>query len=196
MLTAIQAAQAPKRFTTQFLESLGFKSTSDRLVIGVLKALGFLKKEDGTPTERYYHFLDQTQSGRILAEGIREAYADLFQINKKAQDLSPSDIKNKLKTLTQGQSSDDVLEKMASTFKALCANADFSGAPAAPAPAGDAASAASDEVAGPAAAVKDHGHPPLKLGGLVYTIQIQLPESRDPTVYDALFKSLKEHLLR
>ena len=30
---------------------------------------------------------------------------------------------------------------------------------------------------------------------LVYTIQIQLPESRDPAVYDALFKSLKDHLM-
>lgn len=32
------------------------------------------------------------------------------------------------------------------------------------------------------------------LGGLVYNIQIQLPESRDPVVYDALFRSLKAHL--
>lgn len=35
----------------------------------------------------------------------------------------------------------------------------------------------------------------VRLGGLVYNIQIQLPESRDPTVYDALFRSLKVHLL-
>lgn len=32
------------------------------------------------------------------------------------------------------------------------------------------------------------------LGGLHYNIQIILPESRDPKVYDALFRSLKEHL--
>ena len=35
----------------------------------------------------------------------------------------------------------------------------------------------------------------VKLGGLVYNIQIVLPESRDAAVYDALFRSLKEHLL-
>ena len=29
---------------------------------------------------------------------------------------------------------------------------------------------------------------------LHYNIQIHLPESRDPAVYDALFKSLKKHL--
>ena len=35
----------------------------------------------------------------------------------------------------------------------------------------------------------------LHLGGLVYNIQIVLPETRDPAVYDALFKSLKDHLV-
>jgi len=195
IFTAIQAAQAPKKFSTNFLESLGFKSTSDRLIVGVLKALGFIRREDGAPTERYYVYLDQTQSNRVLADGIREAYADLFQVNKKAHELTAGDVKNKLKTLTQGQASDDVLDKMAMTFKALSGLADFGakvpGAPAhPPEPQGERAS----EVELPA--TKDHSHASVRLGGLVYNIQIQLPESRDQSVYDALFKSLKEHLLR
>ena len=36
----------------------------------------------------------------------------------------------------------------------------------------------------------------LVVDGLIYNIQIQLPESRDPKVYDALFQSLKKHLGR
>jgi len=35
----------------------------------------------------------------------------------------------------------------------------------------------------------------VKLGGFVYNIELHLPESRDPAVYDALFRSLKSHLL-
>ena len=35
----------------------------------------------------------------------------------------------------------------------------------------------------------------VDLGGLVYNIQIVLPEIRDVAVYDALFRSFKEHLL-
>jgi len=42
ILAAIQGAQAPDAFTQRFLESLGFKSNQDRLVISVLKGLGFL----------------------------------------------------------------------------------------------------------------------------------------------------------
>ena len=41
---AVINAQAPERFTTKFLESLEFKSTNDRLLIGVLKALNLIPR--------------------------------------------------------------------------------------------------------------------------------------------------------
>src|SRR5690606_31212626 len=124
IFSALRNAKAPDKFTTRFLESLDFKSAADRLVIGVLKSIGFLDG-DGRPKERYFRFLDQTQSAAVLAEGIREAYADLFQINTKAQTLSKTDVINKFKTLSQGQISESVLDKMAMTFAALAKLADF-----------------------------------------------------------------------
>lgn len=187
ILAAVQAAQAPKRFTTRFLESLGFKAAADRLIIGVLKSVGLLNSE-GQPTKRYFEYLDQTQSTRVLAEGIREAYADLFQINKKAYELSQTEIKNKLKTLSQGQLSNSVMEKMAATFKGLSHHADFSVAPPPPKPPVEKESR--KDKAGKVE------RPSLELGGLVYNIQLVLPADRDQAVYDALFKSLKEHLLK
>ena len=192
MLEAIKTAQAPKTFTQSFLESLEFKSTSDRLLIGVLKALGFLDAR-GTPTQRYFDFLDQTQSGRVLADAIRDAYSDLFQVNRNANDLAATEIKNKLRTLTQGQVSDSVLDKMAMTFKALVQQADFAaataGRPSAPTVERETPQPPSDERPAP--------QPPqsaIAFGGLVYNIQLVLPESRDQAVFDALFRSLKEHL--
>lgn len=92
----MQSAQAPKKFTVNFLQGLGFKGTADRLIIGFLKTLGFLTPT-GEPTPRYYAFLDQSQGARIIAEAVREAYADLFQVNTKANELSNVEIKNKLK---------------------------------------------------------------------------------------------------
>jgi hypothetical protein len=189
ILASIQNAQAPKQFTTRFLASLGFPSAADRLIIGVLKSIGFLTAE-GAPTKRYFEYLDQTQAKRVMAEGIRDAYADLFQINRKAHELSNNEIKNKLKTLTQGQVSDAVLDKMALTLKSLAQHADFAASPSieketpkpdAPAP------------ETPPEALTGTG---VSLGGLVYNIQIILPSDRDQAVYDALFRSLKEHLLK
>jgi hypothetical protein len=184
IFNAIKSAQAPEKFTQAFLESLEFKSTADRLIIGVLKSIGFLD-EGGKPTDRYFRFLDQTQSAKVLAEGVRDAYQDLFKINTKANELTKQDVINKFKTLSQGQLSDAVLDKMATTFATLSKHADFTAGPA-----------AQQTIQPP---VVEHVEPErtngLKLGGLVYNIQIVLPESRDPTVYDALFQSLRRHLV-
>lgn len=191
ILEAIKSAQAPDKFTIKFLESLDFKSTADRLIIGVLKSIGFLSP-DAKPTERYFRFLDQTQSGAVLAEGIRDAYSDLFQVNVKAQNLSQSEVINKLKTLGQGQFSESVLDKMAMTFAALSRQADFSestpqrkqGEPV-------------EVETPPVVPVREEAGLASKLsyGGLHYNIQVILPETRDPKVYDAIFRSLREHLV-
>ena len=122
---AIQSAKAPERFTYQFLSYLGFKSSNDRLFSSVLKGLGFLD-ENGVPLQRYFDFLDQTVSGRILAEAVEEAYEDLFQLRIDAYNLSTDEVKGKLKSLTQGQKSDSVINNMATTFSALCEQADWS----------------------------------------------------------------------
>jgi hypothetical protein len=149
MLSAIQTAQAPPRFTLSFLENLGYKSSSDRLIINVLKALDFLNA-DGKPSERYYRFLDQSEAPKVLAEALRDAYAGLFQLNRNAQNWSRTEVRNKLKTLTQGQYSDSVLNKMAGTFLELAKHADFD------APAGSTASE-DTEVAPDATAEGDGG---------------------------------------
>jgi len=190
ILTDIQGAQAPEKFTQGFLESLEFKSTNDRLMIGVLKSLGFID-DSGRPKDRYFRFLDQTQSAKILAEGIREAYQDLFKVNTKAHELTKQEVVNKFKTLGQGQISDAVLDKMAMTFTALIKQADFQSPPT------PAALQPLPETARPEEPHEKLGgiHAGVKLGGLVYNIQIVLPESRDAAVYDALFASLRRHLL-
>ena len=188
ILAAVQGAQAPKQFSTRFMVTLGFPSAADRLIIGVFKAIGFLSPE-GHPTKRYFEYLDATQAKRVLAAGIRDAYADLFQINRRANELSNSEVKNKLKTLTQGQPSESVLDKMASTFKALVQHGDFTTdqAPESVTP---------SKQPEPLPESPEHPGTAVSLGGLVYNIQLILPADRDQAVYDALFKSLKEHLLR
>ena len=193
ILEAIVGAQAPDKFTIRFLESLGFTSNADRLVVGVLKAVGFLG-EDGRPTDRYFRFLDQTQSAIVLAEGIRDAYADLFQVNKTAYTLGKSEVIGKFKTLSQGQYSDSVLDKMAMTFAELSKNADFESKAASSSAKPEEDVIESEEAAEDGATKTLPSGGRMSLGGLHYNIQIILPESRDPKVYDALFRSLKEHL--
>jgi hypothetical protein len=194
ILNALKTAKAPDVFNQKFLESLEFKSSSDRLITGVLKNLKFLS-DDGRPTQRYFEFLDQTQSARVIADGVRDSYADLFAVNIKANLLGREDLINKFRTLSQGQLTDSVLDKMALTFTSLVKFGDFdaSKAPAKPEEAEKKDEAKTEEDSSTKASA---GHAAKKgISGLVYNIELVLPESRDPAVYDALFKSLKEHLL-
>ncbi len=202
---AIQAGQAPDRFTLRFLESLEFKSSSDRLLIPLLKSLRFID-DNGVPTQRYFDYLDQTQGAVVLAEAIQDAYSDIFRINRKAYQMSKPDVQNKFKTLTQGKPSDAVLDKMAMTFLKLCSLADFENAgrgAAEPEKAqeGTKHKAVEAEDVGKAERPLKEAERDMKatsrvrLDHLAYNIQIVLPESRDPAVFDAIFRSLKEHLL-
>lgn len=146
-----------------------------------------------------------------MAEGIREAYKDLFDVNINAQRLSKVELTNKLKTLTQGQYGEAVIAKMVTTFASLVKLADFEAAK--PSLSDNRNTNSDDEID-----IDDHETddfddgfadqeeaplterqrktrlPKLSVNGLHYNIQIILPESRDPAVYDALFRSLREHL--
>ena len=193
-LNAVQSAKAPERFSNRFLTQLDFTSSNDRLYIGLFKALGMID-ESGVPTKRYYAYLDQGESRKVLAEAIREAYEDLFAVNKKANDLNVDEVKNKLKTLTQGQKSDNVVGLMAATFKALCGLADWKH----PVSERDDKKESKSQPfkAEPVDEKHDttkHDQKDVKGLALHYDIHIHLPESRDPAVFDAIFEAMKKHL--
>lgn len=192
---AILDAQPPERFSIKFLENLGFTSTNDRLFIGILKDLGFLNR-DGAPQPRYFQFLDRSRSKQVVAEGVREAFSDLFAISTRANELTVDDVKNKLRTFYGAKKTPLVIGNIAKTFKALCDYADFS-TPLTrdEAPTGGGEVPAEPPPVPPAKEEKvpaDLGH--IKVSGLQYHINIVLPETRDQAVYDAIFKSLREHL--
>jgi len=194
---AILDAQPPERFSVKFIERLGFTSTNDRLFLGILKDLGFLNR-DGTPQPRYFNFMDRTQSKLVLAESIREAFSDLFAINTKANDFKIEDVRNKLRTLYAGKKSDIVINNVASTFRALCDYADFSPVQATE----TVQSQKSADTANPIQSQTPTRTPAdslpmgakVQVSGLQYHINIVLPDTRDQAVYDAIFKSLRDHL--
>lgn len=194
---AMLDAQPPDRFSLKFLENLGFTSTNDRLFIGILKDLGFLNR-DGAPQARYFEFLDKSQSKKVVADGIREGFSDLFAINTKANTFSVEDAKNKLRTLFAGKKTELVISNIAKTFKALCDYGDFS----TPAPVKKDPKPEGQQQIAPKPSVQADKKDPeprqpagnIQVSGLQYHINIVLPETRDQAVFDAIFKSMREHL--
>jgi hypothetical protein len=187
MFAAIQKAQVPERFTHEFLRTLGFKSTNDRAFVNVLKGLGFLDASS-VPTQAYKEYRDKKVAGSVLARQMRQAYRGVFLADEQAQDLSVEDLKGKLSTLSGKDQA--VVQKMATTFKTLASLANFKETPAERV---DPARAAVEEPVESPALEK----PKVTTGGLAFshTVYINLPATRDVAVYDAIFKSIREHLL-
>lgn len=191
-LEEIRTAGVPERVTFEFLKTLGFKSSNDRPIIGVLKAIGFLDA-NGTPMDSYRSFRDPDLGPKVLAKALRSAYADLYLANTKAHDLPLEKLKGIIATKTSKGTG--IVKLIASTFKTLAKAADFS----------EPTSEPEKEPAKPAErpkALDDGGHKGpshipggAEVAGFHYNIQIHLPTTTDITVYNAIFKSLKEYLL-
>jgi len=198
-LEALRHAQAPEKVGLKFVEDIGFKSTNDRLFIPLLKALKFVD-DAGKPTARYHSFLDDNEWKSVLADGIRDAFPDLFRVNKNAHTLSREQLTGKLKSLGEGKLSPAVLSNTTKTFVELVKLADFSGAPSPAAPTapteGDGEGAEPQEKPHPAASEAPVQSAALAGPTLVYRIEIVLPAVRDQAVYDSIFKSAREHLLK
>ena len=183
ILEAIQEAGVPERFTNEFLKTLGFSSSSDRAIINVLKGLGFLDTA-GKPTRLYNEFKNKPEAKKVLARVLRDAYQDIFLANENAYALSTEKLKGIFSAKTgKGKS---VIEKMVFTFQALTKHADFaSGISREPEQIPPEEKRRPEEK-------KDIKRPEATFH---YNIQIYLPITKDISVYNAIFKSIKENLL-
>jgi hypothetical protein len=187
-LGKIQDGQAPGSFTQQHLKDIGFGSSNHRAYIPLLKVIGFLTP-NGVPTERYHAYRDKSQARAVLGAALKEAYSDLFVIKANPSERDRELIQGKFKSAHN--TSDRVAELMAKTFFGLLKQADIDHEPANPR-----VVAPREEMGAPApTAVLSHAPMHVKAPGLHYNIQIHLPATKDVEVYNAIFKSLKEHLI-
>jgi hypothetical protein len=189
-LKKIQEGQAPEKFTQQHLKDIGYSSSNHKSFIPMLKAIGFLSP-DGSPTSRYHAYRDHSQSRSILGEAIKDAYADLFLIKSHPKTSDMPLIQGKFKSTHN--SSDTASERMAKTFFSLLALADIDHVAATP-KSKQAVEESNQEV--PIVAIGSPAvMPSVVPPGLHYNIQIHLPATKDVEVFNAIFKSLKEHLI-
>jgi len=183
ILKKIEQAAKPPKFSHSLLKNLGFSSSNDRAIIPLLRRLGFIS-EDGTPTEHYDELKDKTKSAYVLGQRIRALYSDLYAINTDIHNASDEEIKGSISRVTGKDAT--TVNRYFLTFKALTGLAKFTSAPI---------KKKED--------VKEEQPKPEKLAqqgeinpaGFHYNIQIHLPATTDISVYNAIFKSLKDNLL-
>jgi hypothetical protein len=186
ILERLKTAETPEKFTQDFLATvLGFSGGGAKPFIPLAKRMGLLNS-DGTPTALYHRIKNRRQSGAALAEAIRIGYPELFRRNQYAHKLSGDDLEGLVMEVTGLSGDAQQVRSIAKTFQALVEAADFDGEGKVP-----------DEPAEPATpparvATGDQA-PDLRFS---YTIYLNLPNTSDIAVFNAIFKSLRENLLR
>ncbi|MGQ0551819.1 MAG: DUF5343 domain-containing protein [Planctomycetota bacterium] len=186
----IKSAATPSRFTQDFLATkLAMTGGSARSLVPFLKRIGFLGT-DGSPSDLYKRFRNPTEAGPAAFQSMKTGYRALYEINESAHELSDKDLKGLVVQVTGLEPESGTVKAILGSFKAVKAAATF------------------DEVAKeepdedeeePTPRVDGETMPPAapasKLG-LSYTINLNLPATSDIAVFDAIFRSLKENLLR
>jgi hypothetical protein len=189
----IKAAAVPPKFTVDFLSTvLDMRSSSYRAMIPLLKKLGFIDPAN-VPTQAYKDFREDSFSGNVMAERLKEAYKSLFQANEYAWKLSKEDLTRKLKSLTGAAEDDQYIPAVAGTFLALSNLAKWGGGTP------KKKESVTDDVDeggggdGGRRREEEFGGGRLRLS---YTINLNLPATTEIEVFNAIFKSLRENLLR
>lgn len=120
-LDKIRSIGVPKKVTNSWLKTIGFTSSNDGTLIGVLKFVG-LVDASGTPTSIWSEMRGAKHKA-VLGRAIRKGYSELYDIYPDAHLRSTTEISHVFSTSsTAGQ---QVISKTVATFKALVAEAEF-----------------------------------------------------------------------
>lgn len=188
-LEKIQTAATPERFTQEYLaDTLGMKGGSARPVIPYLKRVGFLGT-DGAPTEIYKEFRNDSKRGSAAARALRKGYNPLFEMNEKAHELSDNELKGLIVQATGAGKGTSTVKAIVGSFKALKAFASFKVLP-------EGTDAKEEQVEDEAVREQERDSAGAESIRLSYTINLNLPATSDIMVFNAIFRSLKENLLR
>lgn len=121
LLDKIRGVGIPSKATVQWLKTIGFKSSNDASLLGMLKAVGLVDSSNvPTPTWSNYRGAKHRE---VLGEAIQRGYAELFAVYADAWQRSNSDLEHVFATSTTAGK--QVISKTVASFKALCECADF-----------------------------------------------------------------------
>lgn len=193
-LERIREAALPERVHLDFVNTiLKMKGGTGSAVPPFLKRLGFVNP-DGSPSELYKQFRNSSTGGAAMAAAIRSSFKPLGEVREYFYKLDDKELLSLIVQVTGADRTSSVVKQILYTINALKEFANFDqGMPAgasamlAPGQVPQDSDVKSQDIPKP---------PPVGLGlNLAYTINLNLPATSDQAVFNAIFRSLKEHLL-
>jgi Family of unknown function (DUF5343) len=191
-LERIRSAATPDRVTQDFIGTkLQIKGGSGFALLPYLKKIGFVAS-DGSPTDLYKRFRNSATAGAAIADAIKIGYKDLLEANEYFYDLADKELGELIIQVTGFEAKSSAARQTLATLKQLKSFADFKAPKAAVEPEAPEGTTA---IVTPIRSQFDGG-PSRRIGmNLSYTINLNLPATSDQAVFNAIFRSLKEHLL-
>lgn len=196
-LNAIAAAATPDTVSQNFVKTiLKIPGGSGDQMTSFLKKIGFASS-DGTPTDIYKKFRNEATRGAAAAESLRTGYAPLYRRNEFLHELGDKELKGLILEETGLAADSSVPGCILSCIKAIKSYADFDADI-------DEDDPIQSEITGAFPREQNHVTLPqvhkASQGNAVglsvgYTINLNLPATTDISVFNAIFKSLKENLL-
>lgn len=189
-LDKIRSAATPDLFTKDFLNTkLQIKGGTGSSVLAFLKKIG-LVASDGKPTDLYKRFRNPSSGGAAIADAIKIGYRELLEVNEYFYELNDKDLLALIVQITGSEANSAVAKYTLYTFKQLKAYANFEAASEID------VSEKPETVPIQITPTANVGAPSGRVGlNLSYTINLNLPATTDQAVFNAIFRSLKEHLL-
>ena len=196
VLNGIQAAKVPDRVSQDFVKTiLKIPGGSGDQMTAFLKKINFAAS-DGKPTDLYTKFRNPSSSGQSIAKAIQHAYAPLYIRNEFMHQLTDEELLGLIVEET-GHAHDSNQVKLAfACINALKLHANFEKEN--PTEFETSEQTASESVKNSPLPFRNEPaqHKSASIGlNLGYTINLNLPATSDQAVFNAIFKSLKEHLL-
>ncbi|MDT3778492.1 DUF5343 domain-containing protein [Nitrospira sp. MA-1] len=190
-LNGIKSAATPERVTQDFVKTiLHIPGGSGDQITSFLKKIGFANS-DGTPSSIYKKFRNDATSGQAVAEALKIGYTNLYIRNEYMHSLSDKELKGLIIEETGQSEGSNAVSFALASIKALKKFAEW----------GKSIVEEVKEMPSPPKSPQDL---PLPGGSknsgvglnLSYTINLNLPATSDISVFNAIFKSLKDNLLK
>jgi hypothetical protein len=181
----------PDKFNHDYLENyVKITGGAARACIPIMKKMGFLNS-DNTTTDLYGKF--RTDGGRSLAAytALQNAFPEIFRRSDYAHSVEDSKLRDIIVEITGLKTTDVVAKAIKGTFEVVKSyiQSGFN-----PNSSENAVSGISEQEE-PAEIVNQAEAPASKIG-LSYNINVVIPETSDINVLNAIFRSIKENLLK
>lgn len=191
----IQEAKVPERYTQDFQSTvLGYGSGSAMPFIPFLKRMGFLEG-DGRPTELYRKFRNSDSSGAAMAEAMKKGFSEIFKRNEFAYSLGPEKLRNLIVEVTGKEKGDSSVKGITGSFLACNSLADFDSNLEEVSDTQNDFADSQNTNTNRSLVEYSRTSGTTKNLGLSYTINLNLPETDNIDVFNAIFRSLRENLL-